>query len=67
MVVARLVLNIYFIHFVIYLQVKVINGEDMGAMGSLLSIDGEEGVVKMVEGEIKLYALSILAKMHDSD
>jgi hypothetical protein len=46
-------------------KVKVVNQEDMGVTGSLLSIDGEEGVVKTDGGEIKLYPLAILAKMLD--
>ena len=46
-------------------KVKVISGDDMAVTGNLLSIDGEEGVVKTDSGEIKLYSLTLLAKMVD--
>ena len=45
------------------LQVKVILGEDRECTGQLLSIDDEEGVVKLDRGNISMIMLSHLCKM----
>ena len=45
------------------LQIKVIKGEFRDVVGQLLSIDGNEGVVKTDRDEIKLYNLNLLCQM----
>ena len=44
-------------------QVKVILGEDREAVGHLLSIDNQEGVVKLTSGEVKMLQLRYLCRM----
>jgi transcription elongation factor SPT5 len=44
-------------------QVKVILGEDREAVGQLLSIDNQEGVVKLTSGEVKMLQLRYLCRM----
>ncbi|XP_008545708.1 transcription elongation factor SPT5 [Microplitis demolitor] len=44
-------------------RVKVILGEDREAVGNLLSIDNQEGVVKLTTGELKMLHLRFLCKM----
>jgi len=44
-------------------RVKVILGEDREAVGTLLSIDNQEGVVKLNTDEIKFLQLRFLCKM----
>ena len=49
-------------------QVKVIIGEQRDAMGSLLSIDNNDGVVKLDRDSISMLQLSHLCRMPaDSD
>lgn len=45
---------------------KVIMGEDREAIGILVSIDNQEGVVKLGQGEVKMLQLRFLCKMPDS-
>lgn len=46
------------------LQVKVLLGEDREATGMLLSIDGEDGIVRMnPEEQIKIFNLRFLGKL----
>jgi len=45
------------------LQTKVIMGEEREATGTLLSIDGGEGVIKLDGGEIKMLSIRYLCKM----
>ena len=45
--------------------VKVIVGEDREAVGELLSIDSQEGVVK-IGADFKLLPMAFLCKMHKS-
>lgn len=47
-------------------RVKVVIGEDREAVGILLSIDNQEGVVKLNTGEIKMLHLRFLCKMKAS-
>lgn len=51
--------------FVIVFQAKVILGEEREATGSLLSIDGGEGVIKLDGGNenIKMLPIRYLCKM----
>ncbi|CAK9801062.1 Transcription elongation factor SPT5 [Anthophora quadrimaculata] len=44
-------------------RVKVIFGEDREAVGTLLSIDNQEGVVKLNKDEVKMLHLRFLCKM----
>lgn len=44
-------------------HVKVIVGEDREAVGVLLSIDNQEGVVKINNEEVKMLQLRFLCKM----
>lgn len=44
-------------------DVKVILGEDRECIGTLLSIDNQEGVVKYNSGEVKMLQLKYLCKM----
>ncbi|CAH1787389.1 unnamed protein product [Owenia fusiformis] len=44
-------------------KVKVIQGEDRESTGQLLSIDSQEGVVKMENGSLKMLPLSYLCRM----
>lgn len=44
-------------------RVKVILGEDRESVGTLLSIDNQEGVVKLNTEEIKFLQLRFLCKM----
>ena len=44
-------------------RVKVIVGEEREATGTLLSIDGNEGVVKLDRGNINMFQLSHVCKM----
>ena len=44
-------------------QVKVIIGDEREAVGQLLSIDGNEGVVKLDRGSINMYQLTHLCKL----
>jgi transcription elongation factor SPT5 len=44
-------------------QVKVILGEDREAVGTLLSIDNNEGVVKLSPDEVKMLQLRYLCRM----
>lgn len=45
-------------------QVKVILGEDREATGILLSIDGEDGIVRMdLEEQLKILNLRFLGKL----
>lgn len=49
-------------------RVKVIVGEERECTGSLLSIDGNEGVVKLDRGKIQMLQLTYLCRMpHDTD
>ena len=54
---------LYELIFFCVLQVKVILGEDRECTGQLLSIDDEEGVVKLDRGNISMIMLSHLCKM----
>ncbi|XP_046400146.1 transcription elongation factor SPT5 isoform X2 [Ischnura elegans] len=47
-------------------QVKVIMGEDREAVGQLLSIDNQEGVVKLAQDEVKMLQLRFLCRMKSS-
>ena len=52
----------------VYFQVKVIIGEERESIGSLLSIDSNDGVVKLDRGTISMLQLSHLCRMPtDSD
>ena len=44
-------------------QVKVIIGEDRECTGQMLSIDGQDGVVKLDRGKISMQQISFLCKM----
>jgi len=44
-------------------NVKVIMGEDREAVGKLLSIDNQEGVVEIQNGEVKMLQLRYLCKL----
>ncbi|XP_015121054.1 transcription elongation factor SPT5 [Diachasma alloeum] len=44
-------------------RVKVVLGEEREAVGTLLSIDTQEGVVKLTTGELKMLQLRYLCKM----
>jgi len=44
-------------------KVKVIIGEDRECTGQMLSIDGQDGVVKLDRGNISMQQLSFLCKM----
>lgn len=44
-------------------RVKVLIGEDREAVGMLLSIDNQEGVVKLDKDEVKMLHLRFLCKM----
>ena len=44
-------------------RVKVILGEDREAVGTLISIDNQEGVVQMTTGELGMLHLRFLCKM----
>jgi len=47
-------------------RVKVIMGEDRDSTGSLLSIDSQEGVVKLDQnGDVKMLQLKFLCKLKD--
>jgi len=48
-------------------RVKIIIGEDREAIGTLLSIDNQEGVVKLSTDEIKFLQLKFLCKMKESN
>lgn len=48
-------------------RVKVILGEDREAVGTLLSIDNQEGVVKLNTDEIKFLQLRFLCKMKEGN
>ncbi|KAK2179528.1 hypothetical protein NP493_486g02048 [Ridgeia piscesae] len=49
-------------------RVKVIVGEERECTGSLLSIDGNEGVVKLDRGKIQMLQLTYLCRMpHETD
>lgn len=49
---------------VVPLQVKVILGEDREATGVLLSIDGEDGIVRMdLDEQLKILNLRFLGKL----
>lgn len=47
-------------------RVKVVLGEDREAVGQLLSIDNQEGVVKLSNEELKMLQLRYLCKMKAS-
>lgn len=47
-------------------RVKVVIGEDRESVGTLLSIDNQEGVVKLTGGELKMLHLRFLCKMRGS-
>lgn len=44
------------------IQVKVIHGPDRGSSGSMITVEGDEGVMQSANG-MKLYSLSILGKL----
>lgn len=44
-------------------RVKIILGEDRESTGQLLSIDNQEGVVKLDAGDVRMYQLRFLCKM----
>ena len=47
------------------LQVKVLSGADKDSVGSLLSVDEGDGVVRVKAiGEVKFFSLKNLAKFH---
>lgn len=47
-------------------RVKVIMGDDRDSTGSLLSIDSQEGVVKLDQnGDVKMLQLKYLCKLKD--
>jgi len=49
-------------------RVKVIMGEDRDSTGSLLSIDSQEGVVKLDQnGDVKMLQLKYLCKLKDEE
>ena len=50
-------------HILFIFKAKVILGEEREATGSLLSIDGGEGVIKLENGEIKMLPIRFLCKM----
>jgi transcription elongation factor SPT5 len=46
-------------------EVKVMSGQDKDAIGSLLSTDDEDGIVRVKgTGEVKFVSLKSLAKLH---
>lgn len=47
-------------------QVKVIIGENREAVGQLLSIDNQEGVVKLNQDQVQMLQLRFLCKMKPS-
>lgn len=48
------------------MQVKVIFGENREQVGHLLSIDNQEGVIKLEAGEVTMVQLRYLCKMKPS-
>lgn len=44
-------------------RVKIILGEDRESTGQLLSIDHQEGVVKLDSGDVRMFQLRYLCKM----
>ena len=47
------------------LQVKVLSGADKDSVGSLLSVDEGDGIVRVkATGEVKFFSLKNLAKLH---
>lgn len=51
-------------YFVMLLQVKVILGEDREATGILLSIDGDDGIVRMeLDDQLKILNLRFLGRL----
>ena len=49
------------------LQVKVLSGADKDSVGSLLSVDEGDGIVRVkATGEVKFFSLKNLAKLHKS-
>lgn len=50
------------IFFFCSFQAKVILGEERELMGTLLSIDGTEGVIKTDSGHIKMLPINYLCK-----
>ena len=51
------------IHVLFLFQAKVIFGDDREAVGSLLSIDGGEGVIKLDNHDIKMLPIRHLCKI----
>lgn len=61
-------MNLCKIHFhsIYFLQVKVIYGEEREVVGQLLSIDNQEGVVKVHGDNVKMLQLRYLCKMRSN-
>ena len=52
-------------HSLLLLQVKVLSGADKDSVGSLLSVDEGDGIVRVkATGEVKFFSLKNLAKLH---
>ena len=52
-------------HYLLLLQVKVLSGADKDSVGSLLSVDEGDGIVRVkATGEVKFFSLKNLAKLH---
>ena len=48
-----------------FLQVKVLSGANKDSVGSLLSVDEGDGIVRVkATGEVKFFSLKNLAKLH---
>lgn len=48
-------------------RVKVIFGDDREAVGTLLSIDNQEGVVQLTNGQVKMLQLRYLCRIASTD
>ncbi|XP_033102671.1 transcription elongation factor SPT5-like isoform X2 [Anneissia japonica] len=46
-------------------RVKVILGDDRESTGMLINIDGEDGIVKMDQADLKILQLRFLGKLHE--
>ena len=48
-----------------FFQVKVLHGDDIGQTGELISIDGNDGIVRMDQDkQLKILQLKFLGKIH---
>ena len=60
-----LILNVQIIIF--SLKVKVLHGDDVGQTGELISIDGNDGIVRMDQDkQLKILQLKFLGKIYQN-